>query len=172
MRPKIMKKNHDSSLDGRKKQEAGFTLLEVIIAISILTVGLLAVASMQISSIQGNYFSRSVTESSDNLQDRIEELLARQYNDALLADGAGTSGGVAGLDDRDPNADHVTVVNNINNKPYTIFWNVADNWAGSGTDATTGGKAMTGVKTIRVYVVWQDRGVQKEYTFDFMRTII
>ena len=32
----------------------GFTLLEVLIAVSIFSVGLLAVASMQISAIGGN----------------------------------------------------------------------------------------------------------------------
>ena len=160
----VKRKNYKEK---KGEKESGFTLLEVILAISILTVGLLAVASMQVSSIQGNYFSRSVTESSDNLQDRVEELLARQYNDAFLADGTGTNDGVAGLDDRDPNADHSALVGK-----YTIFWNVADNWAGSGTDAASGGKTMTGVKTIRVYVIWQDRGVNKEYSFDFMRTIV
>jgi prepilin-type N-terminal cleavage/methylation domain-containing protein len=35
---------------------SGFTLLEVLIAISILTVGLLGVAQMQIMGITGNYF--------------------------------------------------------------------------------------------------------------------
>jgi len=34
--------------------EKGFTLLEVIVAISVLTIGLLGVASMQVSAIKGN----------------------------------------------------------------------------------------------------------------------
>jgi type IV pilus assembly protein PilV len=163
----IKKTNPYPVFSKRRKQEAGFTLLEVIVAISILTIGLLAVVSMQVSSIRGNYFSKMVTESSDNLQDKIEELLARPYSDPLLADGTGTNNGVSGLDDRDPNADQVVVIDS----KYTVFWNVADNWAGSGTSAPAG-KAMSGVKTIRVFVVWQDHGVQKEYTFDLMKTTV
>jgi len=41
--------------------QSGFTLLEVLIAISILTVGLLGVAQMQIMGIKGNYFSGNTT---------------------------------------------------------------------------------------------------------------
>ncbi len=55
----------------RNRREGGFTLLEVIMAISILTIGILAVASMQISAIRGNAFSRDVTESTDRIQDRM-----------------------------------------------------------------------------------------------------
>jgi len=39
------------------KREKGFTLLEVIVAISILSFGLLAIASMQISAMRGNSFA-------------------------------------------------------------------------------------------------------------------
>ncbi len=44
------------------RDDRGFTLLEVIVAIAILTFGLLAVASMQIGAIQGNSFAGRVTE--------------------------------------------------------------------------------------------------------------
>jgi len=40
-------KMRKAEMTEKQGREAGFTLLEVIIAISILTVGLLAVASMQ-----------------------------------------------------------------------------------------------------------------------------
>jgi type IV pilus assembly protein PilV len=67
--------------------EAGFTLLEVILAISILTVGLLAVASMQVSAIRGNLYADSVTDAAALAQDRLENLMSLSYNDTQLASG-------------------------------------------------------------------------------------
>lgn len=73
----------------RHNEEAGFTLLEVIIAISILTVGLLAVASMQTAAIRGNDAAYRVTESVTWAQDRLEYLLALPYDDSALSIGTG-----------------------------------------------------------------------------------
>jgi len=69
----------------RTSKDGGFTLIEVIVAISILAVGLLAVASMQTAAIRGNFFSYRVTEGTTFAQDRLEWLLALPYDDALLA---------------------------------------------------------------------------------------
>jgi prepilin-type N-terminal cleavage/methylation domain-containing protein len=67
-----------------KGREAGFTLLEIIVAISILTFGILAVASMQSAAIRGNQLGYSLTEGSTLAQDRLEFLLTKPYNDPLL----------------------------------------------------------------------------------------
>ena len=67
-------RKHDQST-----RESGFTLLEVIIAISILTVGLLAVASMQAAAIRGNSFANQATESTTWAQDKLEDLMALTY---------------------------------------------------------------------------------------------
>lgn len=69
--------------------EAGFTLLEVITAVSILTVGLLAVASMQTAAIRGNDTAYGVTEGATWAQNRLEALIALPYDDPLLANGTG-----------------------------------------------------------------------------------
>jgi type IV pilus assembly protein PilV len=68
-------------------REGGFTLLEVIVAISILTFGLLAVASMQSAAIRGNQLGYRVTEGSTLAQDRLEFLISKAYDDALLTIG-------------------------------------------------------------------------------------
>jgi type IV pilus assembly protein PilV len=86
--------------------EKGFTLLEVIIGISVLTFGLLAVASMQVSSIQGNAAAIEVTEAATWAEDQIEKLMALPYDDP----------------DLDPGG-HAPVVRGS----YTISWVVADN---------------------------------------------
>ena len=57
-------------------QSAGFTLIEVLIAISLLAVGMLAGASMQVSAITGNAQANRVSEATTLAQDRLEELMA------------------------------------------------------------------------------------------------
>ncbi|MEA3437533.1 MAG: prepilin-type N-terminal cleavage/methylation domain-containing protein [Thermodesulfobacteriota bacterium] len=65
---------------GRPTGEGGFTLLEVIVAISILTFGLLAVASMQLTAIRGNYNASNITGGTTVAQDRLELFLLQPYN--------------------------------------------------------------------------------------------
>ena len=74
---------------GHKIREGGFTLIEVIVAISILTVGLLAVASMQTAAIQGNFFAYRTTQATTIAQDRLEYLMSLPYDDDALKNGNG-----------------------------------------------------------------------------------
>jgi len=67
-----------------KGGEGGFTILEVVIAISILSVGLLGVAIMQTTAIRGNDDAYRVSESTTWAQDRLEALMALPYNDTDL----------------------------------------------------------------------------------------
>ncbi len=71
--------------------EGGFTLLEVIIAISILSVGLLAVASMQVAAIHGNSFAYDISEAVTLAQDRMEYLSSLPFDSALLQPGSNKS---------------------------------------------------------------------------------
>ena len=92
------------------KEQNGFTLLEVIIALCIFSIGLLAVASMQMSAIKGNHFSGTLTEATNWAADQMETLMSLPY-------------------DADPDlvaGDHTSPQEDI----YTIAWNVLD-------DATT-----------------------------------
>lgn len=99
----------------------GFTLLEVIVAISVLSIGILAVASMQIGAIQGNSFAGHVTGGTTWAQDKLEELMALPYEDPWL-EAAGNPPGLdsAGNTHEEVNYEEV-------NSPYTIRWNVTDN---------------------------------------------
>ena len=72
----------------RMKREGGFTLIELLIAVSILSAGLLALGTMQVSAISGGAYSSNVTEGSTLAADRLEKLLALPYNDPSLAPGA------------------------------------------------------------------------------------
>ncbi len=68
--------------------QIGFSLIEVVVAISIFSVGLLAVASMQMTSITGNLSARTATESVSYAQDMVEKLYSLEYDDPNLAVGS------------------------------------------------------------------------------------
>jgi len=64
-----------------KTRQTGFTILEVMVAISILAIGLLAVFSGQNMAIQANNRANRLTEAMTLAQDKVEELLALPYDD-------------------------------------------------------------------------------------------
>jgi prepilin-type N-terminal cleavage/methylation domain-containing protein len=72
-----------------KDREKGFTLLEVMAAITILTIGLLAVATMQSSAIRTNFKGYRLMEATNLAQDRIEYLLSQPYTDLQALVGTG-----------------------------------------------------------------------------------
>ncbi len=64
-------------------RERGFTLLEVLIAISIFAVGVLAVATMQISATRGNRLGNELTQATSLAQMQIEELKGADTGDPV-----------------------------------------------------------------------------------------
>ena len=92
---------------GTLKKQDGYTLIEVLIAITIFAVGLLAIAGMQTSAIRMNSTAGKLTSLSTWGMDKIEELSALPYFHPLL-DSAGNP--------------HQELSGD-----YTIFWTVIDN---------------------------------------------
>ena len=81
---------------GRKETrcevEGGFTLIEVLFAVAIFLIGILAVLMMHIKAINTNAGARSVTENYTWAIDKVEELIALNYTDAQLAAGEHSMG--------------------------------------------------------------------------------
>ena len=59
----------------------GFTLIEVLIAIMILSVALLALAGLQIIAIRGNSFGNHMTEAITLSKDLMEEMKNTKWED-------------------------------------------------------------------------------------------
>lgn len=130
------------------KGEEGFNLLEVIISISILTAGLLAIASMQISAIQGNSIAEKLTTGTSIAQDKMEELLSLPYT--LLVT-------------------HPDLVNNTDNGGPHFESNPPDGFDFVQWDVTDD-TPESGTKTITVTVAWQERGGQKTTSLSSFKT--
>ncbi len=137
-----------------RDSETGFTILEIIVAISILSIGLLAVGSMQISAIRGNALASGVTEGTSWGTDRMEKIIAMAYIDydgTNLQDVDGD--GDAGLDDATvAGADY-----SVTQGDYDLFWNIAQN------------SFLYDTKILNLIVVWTEQGTQKNISF---RTLI
>ena len=60
--------------------DKGFTLIEMLIAISIFAIGFLAIASLQISAGKNNRTASEVTAASNIASDRMERLMALPFD--------------------------------------------------------------------------------------------
>ena len=90
----------------------GFTLIELLIALAILAFGLLATATMQVTSVRGNFFSHYLMQGGIVAQDRLEFLDNLAYDSPLLQAG--------------PHNDQTTTISGIVfNRLYTVVDNPA-----------------------------------------------
>lgn len=73
-----------SEITNKTPYEAGFTLIEVLMAMAIFAIGILAVGSMQVAAMNGGASARRSTDAATIAQDQIEKIIAGSY-DALAA---------------------------------------------------------------------------------------
>jgi prepilin-type N-terminal cleavage/methylation domain-containing protein len=78
------------------RKQKGFTLIEVVAGLIILAIGLLAIATMQITSTKGGYFSSNVTQATIFAQDKLEYLKNLSYSDSHLSTGLHNEGAISG----------------------------------------------------------------------------
>jgi type IV pilus modification protein PilV len=104
-----------------KHCQSGFSMVEVLVAILLLTVGLLALATMQTQAVASNNYGNKLTEATFLAQDKLEEL--RLLNECYLA--------VIGKPELSWTAADQAVVNNYNSQ---LSDSVA-NWSEIDTDS-------------------------------------
>jgi type IV pilus assembly protein PilV len=167
-----MRFSNKKGLKKGKGNEVGFSLLEVLVGISILAVGLLAVAQMQITAIQGIDQSEEATVALHLAQEQLEQIINEDYNIADLADNnnannnnlAGaliTDAGTASVNEWDglPTGGPTTV-STATSGDYQIFWNVADNTFDT-----------TRYKEVVVIVQWTRKGKTRTRKLSYVKSL-
>src|SRR5215211_5761609 len=114
--------------------EKGFTLSEALVAIVVLSLGLLGLERMHIAAIQVNTIASRLTQATTLAQDRAEQLMALPYDDAMLVDTTGPGIFTSYADPNPPQG-------------YTISWTVD-------TDSSIG------IKIINISITWKNKASQ------------
>ena len=70
----------------KPEKQKGFTLVEVLIAITIFAIGLLAIAGMQLTGIQTNSSASEITARAALAEGILEEILSWDLDDERYAD--------------------------------------------------------------------------------------
>ena len=117
----------------------GFTLIEVLIVMAIFSIGILAVAAMQVTSTKGNASARRITEATALAETQIENLMQLSYED----------------DDLDP-------ANNPHpgpQDPYSMYWDV--------TEVDLDANGTNDSKIVDVTVSW-DYGTERSVSIQYI----
>jgi prepilin-type N-terminal cleavage/methylation domain-containing protein len=141
MIPELIKSRDDLPFPN----EAGFTLIEVIVALAILTIGILAVNAMQTAAVRGNMAASDITIASTWAADRVEQIFGMEYDDFEDLNGNGlrstqdTDDNGIDNDDEGGNIDGISNFGLEQNTAgtadyndvspdgrYTVLWNVAE----------------------------------------------
>src|SRR3972149_8606326 len=113
--------------------DKGYTLLELVIALSILSVGILGVASMMTAGIWAGRFAHIVAAESSVASSVLEELMAREGGDPVFSTGVSDA-----LYDLDPSSAETGIV--VQGRMYTAVYSI------------TPGSPVAGVASIEVVV--------------------
>ena len=149
--------------------EAGFTLIEALVAMVVLTIGVFALYSMQVVGIRGNSLGNSISTATNISSQQVEDLISRAFDDEdrlVDTNGDGTNqdpdkngideqgGGNFGLDNVDAAADYSKVTDD---GFYTVFYNVAED------------VPLPKAKTIQVIVRDNTRRMQNTVTMQYIK---
>jgi len=170
---------HKKILEQKNKNSRGFSLLEVLLGITVFMIGMLGITALNISSLKSNTFSGNMSEAVILAGDKIEELMASDFTlDVIDTDGDGTNqdptgvgsdtvgGGNFGLNNTEcPKvppivADADGCDSNVGkNGIYTVYWNVA-----------VGEPMPEKTKQVNVIVEWSIKDVKR--TMNMSTTIL
>ncbi len=125
---------NEETLQPYRSKIAGFTLIELVVAILIFAIGIVGILKMHQAAIQASSYNRQLTEAVAIAQDRLERLHGLQFTNADMAVGVHNTITVFSPPPR--------------NLPYNISWTVA--------------QPATFVRTVALSVTWMEKNVSHE----------
>ena len=153
--------------------ESGFTLVEAMVALAVLSIGIVVMYAMQTGSVRGNLHAQNITTAATWAVQRMEVINGLDYDDDLLADrnkdGISQDANGNGSDDDDDGLAVDGILNfgldqnttatadftNTDLSGFTMYYNVAVD------------QPLENVKTIRVIVV--RNADQQQLVFDYSK---
>jgi type IV pilus assembly protein PilV len=146
--PESMKMNQQIN------ENKGFTIVEVMIALAIFSIGYLAYSSLQISATKSNTKARWLTLAVTCATDKIEQLLELPYSHADLS--AGTHTLAEDADGIDNNSDG-RIDEPSESGPLNFTWTVTDD------------VPIANVKTISISITWKNAYGQNTINLDYYK---
>lgn len=101
----------------KKRNKGGFTLIEILIALFILSVGLLGMSSMVLSVIQATAQSKEAATATTLLQDKMEGLKSVSISSLTSGNDSATRGNITYLRQW-----AVSTVGNLSTITVTVNW--------------------------------------------------
>lgn len=141
-------------MNQRIKENKGFTIVEVMIALAIFSIGYLAYSGLQISATKSNTKARWLTLAVTCATDRIEQLLDLPYTHANLA--AGTHTLAEAADGIDNNSDG-RIDEPGESGPLAFNWTVTDD------------VPIANVKTINISISWSNAYGQHSMNLEYYK---
>ncbi len=109
-----------------RQRDGGFSLIEVLFALVVLAVGLLAIAQLQVAAIRGIQFSKHMTAATQLAQRQMEFLKALPFDHTRPTDAPYVDGAV--IRDDNPNLNHYLDDNSNSNRTVAAGDGLPSDW--------------------------------------------
>jgi type IV pilus modification protein PilV len=104
------------------RNDSGFTLIEVMVSMIILSIGVLGLAPLMAVSVTGNSFSNEATRANVLAQDRIEQLKNMAFGAMPYADSTSSDPKFGCIADVDDESSDATVPSGVYRIYVKITW--------------------------------------------------
>lgn len=156
------------------KDSRGFSLLEVLMGVTVFMIGMLGVTALNISSLKSNTFSGNMSEAIHQASDKLEELMVMEYDELIFIDDGDGQGenedqNDDGIDEQTGNGENFGLDDFTEataddfepplgrNDMYRVFWNVAVD------------EPVPNTTTVNVIVRWQVKDVWRQINMSTIR---
>jgi len=144
-------KEHGDLISGENR-EKGFTLVELLIALVIFSVGIAGAARMHVAAINGNMYSMQLTNAVNVAETQAERLQDIDFTEDQVTDGLQGADLLESTSGRNQYTGQAQIFQNVN---YTPSWTVSR--------VESNPKLLL----VRMRVTWNEKEAPRAYNMDF-----